>query len=140
MEKCRITFEARQAISGYFSGDPTKIQGHILPSVIVLKGSWGNLQNIDENGRFKKDENFYVGDVMVEHKMGKKTQKMASLVALRTKRPELFEKILVHSQPSAWVDEVINGWLIEDLGQRVPQAVHQRDLFGVMLTESSKQR
>ena len=43
-EKCRITFEARQAISGYFGGDPSKIQGHILLSAIILKSSgWANL-------------------------------------------------------------------------------------------------
>ena len=46
-EKCRVTFEARQAISGLFSGDPEKIKGHILPSAIVLRGRWANLQNIE---------------------------------------------------------------------------------------------
>ena len=37
-DKCRITFEARQAVSGYFdSSDPV---GHILPSVLVVKGAY----------------------------------------------------------------------------------------------------
>ena len=46
-EKTRITFEARQMISGYFSGKPDEIKGHILPSGIIVKCTgWANLQNI----------------------------------------------------------------------------------------------
>ena len=53
-EKCRITFEARQAVRGYFNGDaetggeePTSL---ILPSILVVKGACARLSNIRDDG------------------------------------------------------------------------------------------
>ena len=41
-------------------------------------------------------------------------------------------------QPAAWMDEIIQSWVIADTGERTGQAVHQRDLFAAALTETSK--
>ena len=55
-DKCRITFEARQAVSGYFdSSDPV---GHILPSVLVVKGAYARLSNITDDHKFIRDDVF----------------------------------------------------------------------------------
>ena len=140
-EKCRITFEARQMITGYFSGKADEIKGHILPSAIIVKCSgWANLQNIKDDYTFKATQRFMVGDHEILHEEGKKTTLMRSYVDLRKKKPDLFKDILVYGQPSAWLDEITNAWLIEDLGERCSQCIHQRDLFGVMLTQSSRKK
>ena len=36
-EKCRVTMEFRQGVSGYFANGKEEVKGHILPSVLVLK-------------------------------------------------------------------------------------------------------
>ena len=41
-------------------------------------------------------------------------------------------------QPAAWMDEILQSWCIAELGQRVDQAVHQRDLFSAAMNESSR--
>ena len=45
-EKCRITFEARQGVPGFFD-EGAKVRGHILPSILVVKGAYARLDNID---------------------------------------------------------------------------------------------
>ena len=122
-------------------GDPSKIKGHILPSGIILKcNGWANLQNISDDHTFIKTIRFKVGIHTIEQIAGEKTGLLRDYVELRKKRPELFKDVLVYGQPSAWMDEITNGWLIEDLEERCVGCIHQRDLFGVMLTESSKKR
>ena len=137
-EKCRVTLEARQAVSGYFSGDPTKIKGHILPSVLVLKGKYASLDNIDDNHRFKQTVEFYIGEKKITHKKGQKTRLMEGIVELRKRMPEIFEGLVVFGQPAAWMDEIIQSWCCQDLGDRIDQCVHQRDLFAAALTDTNK--
>ena len=47
-EKCRVTMEFRQGVSGYFADGKEEVKGHILPSVLVLKVAYGLLANIDD--------------------------------------------------------------------------------------------
>jgi hypothetical protein len=54
---------------------------------------------------------------------------MRPWVALRAKRPELFERVLVYSQPAANVDSVIHCWQIEAESSEVGACVYQRDMF-----------
>ena len=63
---------------------------------------------------------------------------MHGLVELRKNNPELFEGLIVCQQPSAWMDELVQSWVIADAGERTGQAVHQRDLFAAALTDNSK--
>ena len=142
-DKCRITFEARQAISGWFGGDRStggaEVKGHILPSIIVVKGQYARLDNISDAGTFIRDEIFWVGDKKFDRKAGTSTKGlMASYVELRKRRPELFKNLVVFQQPAAWMDEITQLWAIEDLARRVPQAVHQRDLFAAALSDTCK--
>ena len=60
-EKCRVTFELRQGLSGYFGRDPTRLKSDILPSILVLKGAYAQLSNITDDHRFKEDLQFEVG-------------------------------------------------------------------------------
>ena len=138
-EKCRVTMEFRQGVSGYFSNQQGEVAGHILPSVLVLKGAYGILSNIDDEHYFKETMVFIVGGKQITHEMGKTSGPlMYSLVELRKKEPQLFEGLIVCQQPSAWMDEIIQSWIIADTGERTDQAVHQRDLFAAALTPTAK--
>ena len=137
-EKCRVTFEARQAVSGYFGDDPSKITGHILDSILVLKGEYAMLDNIDDNHRFRETVVFCVGKEKKVHPKGKKTILMHNLVELRKAKPEIFKGLVIFQQPAAWMDEIIASWACQDLAERCPQCVHQRDLFSAALTDTSK--
>ena len=137
-DRCRITFEARQAVKGFFGKDPNQIRGMVLDSVVVLKGGYAQLSNIDDDHRFKEDVEFYVGEKKIHHKKGKKTQLMYNLVELRKEKPEIFKGLVIFQQPSAWMDEIIQSWCCQDLGERCPQCVHQRDLFSAALTDTVK--
>ena len=78
-EKCRITFEARQAVSGFFQGHSgedvpgDRPRSHILPSILVVKGGYARLDNIAADHTFVKDEVFWLGEKKVERKAGQKT-------------------------------------------------------------------
>ena len=41
-------------------------------------------------------------------------------------------------QPAAYQDEIISAWCIQDQAQRLPQAIHQRDLFAAVLGDTAK--
>ena len=85
---------------------------------------------------FLEDETFWLGSKKVERR---KNQKVGLLMLgwreLRERRPELFECLVLFQQPAAFMDEITQLWAIEDLARRVPQAVHQRDLFAAALTK-----
>ena len=75
----------------------------------------------------------------ITHEKGKSAGPlMHGLVGLRKAEPQLFEGLIVCQQPSAWMDEIIQSWVIADTGERTGQAVHQRDLFAAALTSTSK--
>jgi len=142
-EKCRITFEARQAVKGYFNGDSETggedVQSVILPSILVVKGAYARLSNIAGDHTFISHEVFWVGDQKIERFPGQSTKGlMRSYVELRKREPELFRDLVVFQQPAAYMDEITATWAIEDLGKRCPQAVHQRDLFASTLSDTCK--
>jgi len=132
--------EARQGIADYFATDPTvKPTSHVLPSILVLKGQYAQLDNIDDNHKFVQDLTFWIGDVKKVQKQGASAGKlMWSLVELRKEKPEAFKGLVVYQQPAAFVDEIIQAWMIKDSASRVPQAIHQRDLFAAALTQTSR--
>ena len=137
-EKFRITLECRQAVLNWF-GDEDPV-GVVLPPVLVLWGVHCRLSNITKERTWKEDETFTVAGVEVKrHKGGKIPNSMMSdLLDLRDKRPELFANVVVMQQPSATVDEVIIGWGMEDLMERFPQFLLQRDLVSGALSENAK--
>ena len=109
-EKCRVTMEFRQGVSGYFADGKEEVQGHILPSILVLKGAYGMLSNIDDDHYFKETMVFIVGGIKITHKAEKSAGKlMHGLVELRKKEPELFEGLVILQQPSAWMDEILQS-------------------------------
>ena len=133
----RITFEARQSISGYFAdGDPV---GRNLPSLVVLPGVHARLDNIDDEGKWKKTEKFTINGQLIVHQAGTSARgALASYVKLRKERPELLEGLVIMQQPSATFDEVIMSWDVKDLASRLPQAVVQRDMFSSAQTDNIK--
>ena len=71
-EKCRVTMEFRQGVSGYFANGKEEVKGHILPSILVLKGAYGVLSNIDDEHYFKETMTFVVGGKQITHEGGKR--------------------------------------------------------------------
>ena len=63
---------------------------------------------------------------------------MESWTSLREEHPQIFKDIVVMQQPSATADEIIVGWGLEDLGQRFPAAVLQRDLVSGALSDRAR--
>ena len=49
-----------------------------------------------------------------------------------------FKEVIVMQQPSATVDEIIVGWGLEDLSERFPQVVLQRDLLSGALSSRAR--
>ena len=50
----------------------------------------------------------------------------------------MLEQIEIYQQPSGFADGVIVSWITEKSAERVPQAIHQRDLFAGAMGESAK--
>ena len=135
--KVRVCLEQRVVVVNHF--DPTKIpRGIVLPSVLVLHGAHAKLCNIDANHRRIRAERYYMGTVLIEKEAGSYSASLWEHVELRKVHPEWYEEMLVHSQPSGVVDQIIYMWMLEDLAQRFPQGIEIRDLLGVCLSDAAK--
>jgi len=138
-DKCRVTSEARQGVTGWFGGsvepgEAEEVRGHILDSILVVKGSYARLNNISDDHKFIEEEIFYVGDEKIVHRAGANTRGLLrSYVELRKKRPEIFKGLVIMQQPAAYMDEITTVWAITDLAERAPHAVHQRAVFRQLL-------
>ncbi len=103
-EKFRVTFEARQGVKDWFKvGErPT---GVIFPSILVLPGVHARLSNIDAEGKWIQEEVFSVMGIEVKREPGGSARNVLKAYrVLRSRRPDLFEDVLVIKQPSATVD------------------------------------
>ena len=89
----RVSFVARQAVTDYFNPDrPPK--GEILDSILVVPGVYGRLENISEAGLYIQDEEFWVGNTLVQRKAGDKAgNHMQQWRNARTAQPELFQHL-----------------------------------------------
>jgi hypothetical protein len=84
----RVSFIARQAVERFFDYK-TQPVGRILPSILLVPGTHGRLENISRDGLYIKDECFQLGDQLVERKAGEKAgQHMLSWRKAREERPE----------------------------------------------------
>ena len=98
------------------------------------------MSNISKDRRWVEDEEFMIGDQVVRRKAGDKVPGglMEAWCKLRDEHPKIFEEIVVMQQPSATCNEIITGWGLEDLGQRFPAAVLQRDLVSGALSDRAR--
>jgi hypothetical protein len=104
-DKLRITFECRQAVTGYFS-ETQEVKGIILDSILVVQGVHAKLSNISDDHRFIEEEQFLIAGEIVTRKAGQAAgQIMKTWVELRKAQPELFERVVVYQQPAAHYDE-----------------------------------
>ena len=136
-DKCRICLEARQVIYHWFDKGRDPV-GDIMPSLLVVHGAHARISNIDDTHHWIKDEKFYVGPVLVEHKAGDYTASLYDHVELRKIHPEWYVELVVMSQPAACVDEILYVWSVQDVAQRFPNVLQLRDLLGVAMTDRSK--
>ena len=95
-ERFRITYEARQLISG-LDGSGSKPEGHVGKGLLVVPGTWARPSNISDDGRWIKHEEFKVGSKTFVHGQGRSVGRiLESWRQLRKDRPELFERIEVN--------------------------------------------
>ena len=139
-DKFRVTLELVQSVHDYF--DETKEpRGRIEKSLLVLGGSHARLSNIDDEGRFIKDEAFARKGKKAVRRAGTSARGlMKGFVKLRRESAEVrtvLEKIEVMQQPSAFADSIIVSWHVEAQSERISQAVRQRDLFASAFSEIS---
>ena len=136
-DKFRVTLECRHAVLGYFAGKPQSTQ---IPPILIVYGVHCRLANISKSRTWVQDEEFVVGDQVITRHAGDKVPGgiMESWVSLREQHPQIFKDIVIMQQPSATADEIIVGWGLEDLGQRFPAAVLQRDLVSGALSDRAR--
>jgi hypothetical protein len=57
-EKCKVAFEARQAVTSFFNGcektQGQRVRSIILPSMLDARGAYSKLDKISDEGTFKK--------------------------------------------------------------------------------------
>ena len=136
-ERFRITYEARQLISG-LDGSGSKPEGHVGKGLLVVPGTWARLSNISDDGRWIKHEEFQVGSKTFVHGQGRSVGRiLESWRQLRKDRPELFERIEVMSQPAANVDSLILSWVIESQAEQYPASLWQRDCFASVFSTTA---
>ena len=83
-------------------------------------------------------ERFCVGGKPVVHEDGAKTECLWWFIELRPKFPELFNNLVIFSQPSAVHDEISHLWDIEDIKDQFALVLNLRDLLHVGFTQKSK--
>jgi len=137
----RVTFEALQIVRNYFSESEEPV-GEIGTSALVLIGAHARLSNISDDETWIADEQFVSHGREVVRKAGTWTRGiLRSWVKLRRESAEVREmltRVMVLQQPAGFVDGVIMKWLIEDLAERFPLMVHQRDMFEAGLNENAQ--
>lgn len=133
----RVSFIARQAVERYFDASSDPI-GRILPSILLVPGTHGRLENISPDGTYIEDESFHTGGQLVERKAGDKAgQHMLSWRKARDARPELFCQLHIWSQPAATADSVIVRWQQELESKEYRQSVNLVDHFAAAWTEEA---
>ena len=131
-------------VFGWFDIEREPIAEHGMP-LLILIGAHARLSNIDENGRFIKDEAFEYAGTPVFRKAGTSARGLLrSWVKLRNTNPkarEWLEYIDVMQQPSGFQDSIISTWRIEREASlsKYPQSLHSRDLNASYLSDSARQ-
>ena len=98
------------------------------------------LSNISQTGKWIETERFKFGDkVIVRHKGASVGKLMLGWRKLRKEHPEMFQNIFIYQQPSAFVDSLIQKWMLQDLQSEFPGSVWQRDCFQAAFTQESRE-
>ena len=139
-DKYRLTFLITGVTSNWFSRDKTP-QGHLQKIKILYRCAHPvRLEDITAQGTWARSHQ-YVDSFgkTVTRKAGESAQGLLGWwVRFRTSHPDhdFWKHYQVWGQPSAWQDQVITTWLIEDLAKTcqeqfgVSQAIHQWDCLG----------
>ena len=110
---------------------------------MILIGSHGRLDNIDDEGRFIKDEAFeYQGKEVLTRAGTSARGLLKSWVQLRIQDErcrKMLEKIEVMQQPAGFCDGIIAKWRIESTAEFHAQSLHMRDLNSAYLSSSGRQ-
>ena len=136
----RVTVEFVHVVRNWFDPErePVSCQGKHL---IVLSGKHADVENIDDEQRFRKTERFWVAGKPNLHKQGEWTSLMYNLIELRKAEPEvrsMLEQVHVMQQPSGYVDQVIMKWHLVRQGEQFPLSLAVRDLFTGAYCDASR--
>ena len=109
-------------------------------SILVTHGVHARLENIDADGRWLADEEFWHGGKKTVRKAGESARgAMAGWVKHRASHPELFSQIRVWQQPCAVVDQIVWRWQLELDAAEHKQAVRVTDCLGAVWSQGSKE-
>ena len=133
-DKYRITFEAHQLVTKWFSPSEAP-SGMVSKGILIVPGAHASLDNISESGEWLQDETYQWMGQMRSHKKGMKVgRSLSAWRKIREESPELLKHYTVMSQPSSNMDGVLMAWSIRDDAKRHPVSLHQRDCFGAAFT------
>ena len=131
-----MTVELRQHVYNYGRTD-CQPEGVLAPALLIFPGTHGRLDNLDEEGRFIKDEVFWYAGKRVEHRAGASARGlMKGFVELRQKHPWLFKDLIVMQQPAAFLDGVLHSWALEDQA-KLGSSLFQRDSLATTMSKQA---
>ena len=138
-EKYRITYEARQKIYGIVGDAGEKLIGEVGKGLLVFSGPHQRLSNLDDEGKYIEDDQFQVGDYIIQHKKGEQCKSMKAFISLRKEHPSLFQKISVMQQPSSNLDSILMKWVAIEQGSSEPAGINIKDSFTANFAEEVMQ-
>ena len=131
--------ELRQHVFNYGRTD-CQPEGVLAPALLIFPGTHGRLDNLDEEGRFIKDEVFWYAGKRVEHRAGASGRGlMKGFVDLRKKQPGLFKDLIVMQQPAAFLDGVLHKWVLEDQA-KLGSSLFQRDSLATTMSKQALEK
>ena len=138
-EKYRITYEARQKIYGIVGDAGEKLIGEVGKGLLVFSGPHQRLSNLDDEGKYIEDDQFQVGDFIIQHKKGEQCKSMKAFIKLRKEHPSWFQKISVMQQPSSNLDSILMKWVAIEQGSSEPAGINIKDSFTANFAEEVMQ-
>jgi len=138
----RVTLEVMQVLSGWFD-DGLSVKAAQVRPALVVPGAYGRLSNLSPEGTYVKNEMLKSRGKEKRRKAG---QSCGNLLQgwreLRDRGTEQqrqwMNKLSVTSQPAGFVDGVVVSWVVEELAEEFPQAIHLRDSYAAGASESCK--
>ena len=144
-DKHRLTFLITGVTKNWFARGK-KPEGYLEPIKILYKCAHPvRLEDITDTGTWARDHQYYDSfGTLITRKQGESARGLLGWwVKWRAKNRdhEFFKYYRVWGQPSAWQDQVITTWLVQDLASSfqekfgTTQCVHQWDCLGAQWSE-----
>ena len=127
-EKWRCTIEHRCIILHYLDPEKTPVGLNWKPALVVKTAAHCRLSNIDDNGRWLKDEQYVYGGYVVQRLAGKSAGKLLQ-PWLEARKKGFLKDWEVFGQPAAVVDSIIQTWMLQSQQESFPCSIWTRDML-----------